>query len=298
MLHDTTNATSGNILVNAGLNFEVEKRPHYYSEFTRDGETFHKSTMSSGIFRTDTGQEIGDVKHTYAIAQTDEILRPFLLAAQEGYLQYKSGRAIENGRRFALTFNIGDLYSVHGEKFQKQVIVGGSHDGSWSTFIKSVVMRQVCSNGLLGLSKINNHFKIRHTTNWKSRYNEVLESLEKTEKFFAEAFAKYNALFDIALTRSIRALLTKKLLDIKDDEKVSTRKQNQFEKIMLLSERGRGIRDNAEIQNTGAAWFNAVAEYVDHYTNQSDNEKQYVSAFFGYGENRKESAYELVTSIA
>jgi phage/plasmid-like protein (TIGR03299 family) len=292
---------SSNILVNSGLNFEVEKRPHYVRTVTREGDVFSKSAMSSGIFRTDTGDEIGDVKHTYEPAQTAEILRPFLMAANEGYMTYKSGRAIENGRRFCLTFNIGGLFETHGEKFQKQVIVGGSHDGSWSTFIKSVVMRQVCSNGLLGLHKTNNQFKIRHTTNWKTRYDDVLCSLEKTERYFAEAFAKYNALFDITLTREIRALLTKQLLDIPvvstKGEKVSTRKQNQFEKIMLLSERGRGIRDNAEILNTGAAWFNAVAEYVDHYCNETDKEKQYVSAFFGYGENRKEKAFDLLQTV-
>ncbi len=286
-----------NILTLSGLDFEVEKRPHYVRMFTREGDKYRPSDMSSGIFRTDTGDEIGDVTHTYEIAQTADILQPFLMAAKEGYLTYKNGRAIENGRRFTLTFNIGDLFDVHGEKLQKQVIVGGSHDGSWSTFIKSVVMRQVCTNGLLGLSHVNNHFKIRHTTNWKARYNDVLQLLEKTEHYFAEAFAKYNALFDIHLNRDLRATLTRRLLDIKDNEKISTRKENQYLDIMRLSERGKGIANNPEILNTGAAWFNAVAEYVDHHCNTKDDEKQFVSAFFGYGENRKEKAYELVTSV-
>ena len=293
---ETQNSTT-NILTLSGLDFEVEKRPHYVKTFTRDGDTFEPSKMSSGIFRTDTGDEIGDVGNTYEPAQTAEILQPFLMAAKEGFMDYTAGRAVDNGRRFCLTFNIGNLFESHGEKFQKQVIVGGSHDGSWSTFIKSCVMRQVCTNGLMGLSKMNSHFRIKHTTNWKSKYNEVLYSLEKTEKYFVEAFAKYNDLFDIKLTREVRALLTKKLLDIKDNEKTSTRKQNQFEKIMILSERGRGIRDNNEILNTGAAWFNGVAEYVDHYSNTSNTEKQYISAFFGAGESRKEKAFELLTAV-
>ena len=188
-----------NILTLSGLDFEVEKRPHYVKEFTRDGDSFTPSKLSSGIFRTDTGAEIGDVGNSYEPAQTAEILRPFLMAANEGYMDYKHGRAIDNGKRFCFTFDIGGLFDVHGEKFQKQVIVGGSHDGSWSTFIKSGIMRQVCTNGLMGLSKCNNHFRIKHTTNWKAKYNDVLESLEKTEKFFVEAFAKYNDFFDIHL---------------------------------------------------------------------------------------------------
>lgn len=289
---------SGSILEQAGLNFQVEKRPHYVKEITRDGDKFSPSVFSAGIFRTDTGQEIGDIKHTYAIAQTDEILHPFLLAAKDGYMNYKRGRTIENGRRFCLTFDIGGLYETHGEKFQRQVIVGGSHDGSWATFIKSVVMRQVCSNGMLGLARTNAEFKIRHTTNWKERYTDVLHSLELTDKYFVEAFARYNDLFGIHLTREIRALLTKKLLEIKDDEKVSTRKQNQYEKIMILSERGAGILNNPEILNTGAAWYNAVAEYVDHHSNKTDEETRYVSAFFGAGESRKEQAFELVAAMA
>jgi len=294
---ETNTTNTSNILVSAGLAFEVEKRPHFVQRITRNGDIYEPSKMSCGIFRTDTGAEIGDVSTSYAVAQTAEILQPFLMAAKEGYMSYKSGRAIDGGRRFCLTFDIGGLYESHGEKFLRQVIVGGSHDGSWSTFIKSVVMRQVCTNGLLGLSRTNASFNIRHTTNWRTRYNEVLQSLEKTQQYFAEAFAKYNSLFDITLTRDLRAMLTRRLLDMKDDEKPSTRKENQFIKIMALSETGRGIRGNREILNTGAAWYNAVAEYVDHYSNNADSEKRYVSAFFGHGEGRKEKAFELVSAV-
>lgn len=292
-----TNTESGNILVKAGLNFEVEKRPHYVQRITRQGDIYEPSTMSCGIFRTDTGAEIGDVRKTYEPAQTAEILQPFLMAAKDGYLNYKKGDVIDGGRRFTLTFTIGGQYQVHGETFEKQVIVGGSHDGSWSTFIKTCVMRQICTNGLMGLSKVNNFFKIRHTKNWRTAYNDVLLRLEQTEKYYVEAFARYNDLFDITLTREIRALLTRKLLDIDDKKETSTRKENQFERIMLLSERGKGIRNNSEILNTGAAWFNAVAEYVDHETNKADNEKRYVSAFFGHGEKRKEKAFELLQTV-
>jgi len=296
MLQNRTSESS-NILTVSGLDFEVEKRPHFVQTFTRDGFEYKESRMSSGIFRTDTGAEIGDVSHTYEPAQTADVLQPFLMAAKEGYMTYRNGRAIDGGRRYSLTFDIGGLREIHGEKFQRQVIVGGSHDGSWSTFIKSVIMRQVCSNGMLGLAKTNSSFRVRHTTNWKTRYDDVLLSLEKTEKYFVQAFETYNRLFDIHLTREIRAMLTKRLLDMKEGEKASTRKENQFTEIMRLSERGRGIRDNTEILNTGAAWYNAVAEYVDHYSNRTDAEKRYVSAYFGTGETRKVKALELVSAV-
>lgn len=81
-----TNAQSTNILTLSGLDFEVEKRPHYVRTFDRDGDHFEPSKLSSGIFRTDTGAEIGDVGNTYEPAQTAEILEPFLCAAKEGYL--------------------------------------------------------------------------------------------------------------------------------------------------------------------------------------------------------------------
>lgn len=296
-MHNVQNETTGNILVDAGLNFEVEKRPHYVKRITRNGDQFEKSNSSCGIFRTDTGDEIGDVRKTYEPAQNDEILRPFLMAAQDGFMQYKKADIINGGQRFTLTFTIGDMFEVHGEKFEKQVIVGGSHDGGWSTFIKSCLMRQVCTNGLMLPAETSGHYRIKHTTNWKSRYNDVLRKLEQTEKYFVEAFAKYNDLFGITLSREVRALLTRDLLDIDVKKEISTRKQNQFDRIMILSERGKGIRGNNEILNTGAAWYNAVAEYVDHETNTGNREKQYVSAFFGAGETRKKKAYELLTAV-
>lgn len=298
MMEKVTTNASGNILINSGLNFHVEKLPHYRRIVSGLGESFKESVMSCGIFRTDTGQEIGDVKKSYEIAQTDEILYPFLHAAQEGHLIFRSGRAIDSGRQFTLSFDIGQKYTVHGETLLRRVIVGGSHDGSWSTFIKSVVLRQVCTNGMMGLSKINGFFKIKHTANWRDRYNDVLLKLAETDKHFADAFAKYETLFEIRLNRETRAILTRQLLDIKPDEKTSTRKINQFSKIMYLSERGKGIAGNSEILDTGAAWYNAVAEYVDHYTNKDNAEKQFVSAFFGHGETRKHKAFELVSAMA
>lgn len=289
--------SAGQILHHAGLDFEVSKQPHFIQRVTRDGDVYSESNSSCAIFRTDTGDEIGDVRKTYEPAQTADVLKPFLMAAQEGFMSYSGGEAIDNGRRYSLRFDVGDVTVVHGERLQKQVIVGGSNDGSWSTFIKTCVMREVCTNGLMGLSEMNAHFRIKHTTNWQARYNEVLIKLEQTDKFFVEAMAKYNELFGITLSREVRALLTRDLLDIDVKKEISTRKQNQFERIMTLSERGKGIRGNNEILNTGAAWYNAVAEYVDHETNSGNREKQYVSAFFGAGEKRKKKAYELLTTV-
>lgn len=290
--------TTENILVRSGLAFQVEKRDHYNKTVTRTGDEFTPSALSSGIFRTDTGAEIGDVGKDYTIAQTDEILEPFLHAANEGFLSFRSGRTINNGQRFCLTFNTDEI-TLRGEKYENRVIIGSSHDGSWATFIKCMVWRQVCSNGLIGL-RTDVQFRVRHTESWKSRYNDVLIQLEKTRGIFAQAFENYNRLFEIRLTQQNRALLTAKLLEIDPakPKETSTRKLNQYDRIMYLSEYGKGIRGNAGILNTGAAWYNAVTEYVTHESNKADEESRFVSANFGAGENRMEKAYELVSSMA
>jgi phage/plasmid-like protein (TIGR03299 family) len=289
---------TGNILIDAGLNFEVEKKPHYVQQVTRDGVVYSESALSCGIFRTDNGEEIGDVGKAYEVAQTDEILRPFIEAAHAGHMQYKSGMAIGGGRRFDLTFNVGEKRIVHGEKIQHQIIVGGSHDGSWSTFIKDRMLREVCTNGLMGLQSVE-IFRIRHTTNWKSRYGEVLRGLEQSGINFNRSVEIYNSMFNIAVPPSGITHLTNKLLGIVDvkDADLSGRKRNQRDKIIELSRQGKGIKGNREILNTGAAWYNAVAEYYDHYTNTSNDEKQHVSSNFGSGATKKKHAAQLVLSM-
>ena len=294
------NEATGNILIDAGLAFQVEKRDHFVQCISgATGVTYEPSKLSSGIFRTDNGEEIGDVGKAYEVAQTDEILRPFLEAAKAGHMQYKSGMAINGGRRFDLTFNVGEKRIVHGEKIQHQVIVGGSHDGSWSTFIKDVMLREVCTNGLMGFKSMET-FRIRHTTNWKSRYSEVLHGLERSGINFNRSLELYNRLFDIKVDRFASAHLTSTLLGITDvkEEDVSGRKKNQREQILDLTKNGKGIKGNHEILNTGAAWYNAVAEYFDHYVNTGNPEKQHVSSRFGSGASKKKQALELVMSLA
>jgi phage/plasmid-like protein (TIGR03299 family) len=291
-----TSETNQNILVKSGLDFEVEKKPHFFQTISGRGIEYSKSAMSCGVFRTDTGEEIGDVSDSYAIAQYHEILAPWLQAAKDGYLNYKSGRAIENGRRFSLTFETGEN-KTHGEDLRRRIIIGGSHDGTWSLFMKSFIWRQICSNGLMGFG-MQDSFRTKHTENWKNRYDSILSQLHNTENFFNSALGRYVELFQIPMNIERQRQATMKLLEIKGDLKEeSTRKQNQLTDILTLARNGKGIRDNSEIQNTAAAWVNAVAEYVDHYSNKNNPESQYVSAYFGAGESRKKQAFEIAYAM-
>jgi phage/plasmid-like protein (TIGR03299 family) len=291
-----------NILTAGGLDFEVEKRPLFSQTFERVGTdlgaVYTASKLSAGVFRTDTGDQIGNVTPTYEPMQNSDVLAPFIEMVNAGYLRYKHGGAIDGGARFSLTFEHGDAFDIGGDEHRKQIIVGGSHNGTWTTFIKTFVWRLVCTNGLMGFG-LKDCFKVRHTLNAKTNYENVLKALEKTEKFYVDAMARYRGLYDIRLEYQKAADLTRQLLDIKPG-KVSTRKQNQLNDILYLTRNGRGIRGNSNILGTGAAWFNAVAEYVDHGTRRSNQnaEKRHVSAFHGTGEKRKKDAFKLVAALA
>jgi phage/plasmid-like protein (TIGR03299 family) len=293
-----TMETVQNILVSSGLDFEVEKRPHYVRKVERTGDVFEVSKLSSGIFRTDTGDEIGDVGNTYEPAQNADILQPFLEAVKSGHLQYECGRVINKGARFCLNFYTGNDIVINGDKLKKGIMAGGSHDGSWTSFIKTFVYRSACKNGLVFGKRINDVYKVRHTENWRTRYNEVLNTLQETEVYFKEAFAQYGRLFDVKMDIQSMRIATAKLLDIKGEIKAeSTRKQNQLIDIMSLTQRGRGIRDNTDIQGTAAAWYNAVTEYLDHHVSRDNLENQFVSAMFGSGEAKKRKAFDIAYSM-
>jgi phage/plasmid-like protein (TIGR03299 family) len=289
-------------MTRAGLDFEVEKRPHYIRGFGGSGDIYTQSALSCAIIRTDTGEEIGDVSKTYAIAQYQEIAAPFVQAAYDGYLNFQKGGIINRGQKFYLEFETKQD-NIHGEDLRRRIIVGGSHDGSWALFFKTYVWRQVCSNGMMGFG-LQDTFRVRHTTNWKESYNGVLRQLQQTDVFYNRALEKYNAMFNVRIDLPRMRELTRKLLEIDDKEAASSRKQNQLVDIISLTHRGRGIIGNNQIQGTVAAWYNAVVEYVDHHSIQSTgsqrqslNEKRFMSAFFGSGEDRKKKAFELAESL-
>lgn len=289
----TKSSIATQILEESGLNFEVEKRPHYLRRITREGDHFEPSQLSSAIIRTDTGEEIGDVKHTYEPAQNAEIVAPFVQAAIDGHIKFVKGRAIDNGRFFALTFDTGEN-QINGEDLKRRFIVSAAHDGTSSVKIKTFIWRQICRNGLMGFG-LRDSFAVRHTQNWRAGYAQILRQLHQTDAFFETAIQRYGRLFEIKLSNDEKAKMTAELVGIKSDEKPSTRKTNQALDILTIDRyRGKGLD---QIRGTAACWFNAVIEYYDNHQNRNNEEKQYVSAFFGQAESQKKKAFEMTAAL-
>lgn len=198
-------------LVASGLNWEVVKRPTYYSDPTNDEELFNgfgsKPTGHYVTMRTDTGQVLGNVSQKYEVLQNSEAFMPFEALLDHGY-ELETAGAIELGRKVWILAKAPDSHMVGDEQVDPYILCYTSHDGSSGNNIRPTMIRVVCKNTLdLSLSKTADYqYNLRHTSNIKQNVKDLTKNIRKCEGKMKEAVGVMNEMNEIELNEEELAL--------------------------------------------------------------------------------------------
>ena len=142
-------------------------------------------------------------------------------------------RSLDNGKRFMAIFELGDVYNIASPDYpdwlQSNLLIGGSLDGTWPTFMSSFVGRLFCSNQC---TAENTKIKLRRTTNHDQilldRSLVLAKAGEHAEMFNRMASAMRRIPFSEAQYKSfVRTFLPEPTAP--EGEEVSTRTMNAWE---------------------------------------------------------------------
>ena len=188
-------------------------------------------------------------------------------------------RSLDNGKRFMATFELGDVYNIGSPDYpdwlQSNLLIGGSLDGTWPTFMSSFVGRLFCSNQC---TAENTKIKLRRTTNHDQilldRSLVLAKAGEHAEMFNRMASAMRRIPFSEAQYKSfLRTFLPEPTAP--EGEEVSTRTMNAWEEKMKAVTYYWQVEDDGPAAGTAWAAWNAIQSAETHdFTRSSSTDLQ------------------------
>ena len=188
-------------------------------------------------------------------------------------------RLLDNGKRFMAIFELGDVYNIGSPDYpdwlQSNLLIGGSLDGSWSSFLSSFVGRLFCSNQC---TAENTKIKVKRTTNHDQilldRSLVLAKAGEHAEMFNRMAGAMRRIPFSEAQYKSfLRTFLPEPTAP--EGEEVSTRTMNAWEEKMKAVTYYWQVEDDGPAAGTAWAAWNAIQSAETHdFTRSSSTDLQ------------------------
>ena len=307
----------------AGMDWQLMRAP---SLFMVNGElkAFHGQTV---LYRSDTGAPIGMVSPDYEIVQPVEVLEFMHSLASDYGMQLETAGVLFDGKRFFALAKMGEQTVMGGDKVSGYLLISTSADGTAATEIRQTTVRVVCMNTLrLALSETGQALpviKVSHRSAFESK--KVRDQLNLSRDNFDRGMDIARALAQVKVTDAgaadyVRALLRPTEHAAKQAAaQVAAQAEPGADFAAMLArpvqladteeKKARAPRGEAQILELfgssaiggnltgadGTAWglLNAVTEYVDHHSTAKTADHRASNAWFGTGDEMKNSALEL-----
>jgi phage/plasmid-like protein (TIGR03299 family) len=284
----------------AQMNWEVEVRQLEWSG---------NPVNAWGTFRTDNNRFLGTVNSAkYSPIQMSEAFNfvDTVLDNLNG-AHYEAAGILGNGERFWCLAKIPADFSIGNDEHKTYLMFASSHDGSLAAIAKLTDVRVVCQNTLqMALNTNGKAVKIKHTKNAKDKLEQAKNILNGTTEAIKVLTERLDFLANRNVTREGMEEIMNRLFPVKEDQKVSTRRDNILQEVLSLYE----SNDNntfPEFKGTAYNLLNAITEYTDHVRGvrmtskregMSENSVRAENAIFGSGAVEKENAFEVIYEVA
>jgi hypothetical protein len=202
-----------------------------------------------------------------------------------GYSEFYNGNVVIGHLKNNLTeFKIGD------HKIEDYIVLGNSHNGTKKFFVGTTTNLVRCSNQFSQISVLES---IKHTKSAVQKFEDLMEGFKRYLDIRKRMYEKFEMFQDIKVDGKVRELVIRKMLEIKDEDKledISTRKQNQFELI--------DNRMISEMEDLGDNLF-GIFQGATYYTSHdivSDNKG--FGNLFGSAQSKNQKAFAAINQIA
>lgn len=265
------------------------------------GKVFFEHTDNKFIVREDTQNVLGIATEKYQIIQNVEAFNFFDVLVGEGQAIYHTAGALGKGERIWILAKLPKDIIINKDDIVEQYLcLTASHDGKSSVKLYHTPVRVVCQNTLnMSMNDAKKGISIKHSGDIKDKTKEARKILGISVNYYQQ----FESIVKIFEEKTLDVNATKQyfenVLDIEDDKEVSTRKTNKLEELHQLFEEGQGQK----LGNKHSVWkaYNAVTEYVDHYSSiknlEEDQTNKLKNVWFGTGSKLKEKAYNEALAL-
>lgn len=289
-------ATAAEAIAAADLNWAVSKKP------LSAGDDQHHQLVPDryAVVREDRwGREncpiFGIVGQEYTPLQNSQAFEFFDPIVGENAAIYHTAGALGNGERVWVLAKLpGEIRVVGDDITEKYLLLSNSHDGLSSVQIKFTPIRVVCQNTLTqALRNGGPALSIEHRKDLHGRLKQAHRLLGIISKRFGELEESFRAMAHVSISADhLSEYLGLVFPDPRDpeNEKALARARASRDWSSYFFENGKG---NQAPEVRGSLWaaYNGVAEFIDHRSTSSPDDRRLEGVWFGPGYRAKARAF-------
>jgi phage/plasmid-like protein (TIGR03299 family) len=302
------NATSAEAMIQAGLDFEVMKRPNIHAlpsgKNIISGNSFY-------TFRTDNEAILGDKVGTdYEVVQNTSAFEFFdSIVGNGNQIRYETCGALGYGSTVFITAKLPEYIKVgRNDLIDQYLFLTSTHDGLGSITIAFTPVRIWCSNTLnAALRNCSNCIKIRHTASAAEKLKGAHKMLGISNQLSVELEAIFNRWSRVRITDpQVKRLIQLALIPNKEtyeklkagkDEELSSQYNNLVSSVFDYCMTADSQQESTT-KSTLFGAYNAVTGYYQNVRNYRDDESKFKSILYGTGQDRSQVAFNLCTDFA
>lgn len=310
----TPDLSTDEMLIKAGLDWSVSKRPMFASRMAADGQLTEAHIIpckGHNALVRDTDEKVLDVVgDNYVPVQNKQAMQFFRDFTDAGDMKLETAGSLDGGRQVWVLANLGDEFELAGgDKVKGYLLLSQPHIYGKALNIMFTPIRVVCNNTLTMALKDgkNNSLRLPHirpfdehvqleakhamglAKNMMSEFALEADTLAKTKADEGQVVRYMSALFQPSLLEGTDPIKGSNVIDF------NTYNRNLFEVKSAM-----GYQPGANLESSRDTWwgaFNAVTYMADHVMGR-DRDKAVTSAWFGERARLKRRALELALGFA
>jgi len=286
-------ATSEEAIVEAGLNWEVVKKPVYVK---LDKRFQVKDTFA--MVRKDKWQRnecdiLGVVGKNYTPVQNKDAFNFFDSIVGDKKAIYHTAGSLSGGKIIWILAKLpGYIRVINNDISEKYLLLSNSHDGSSMVQIKFTPIRVVCMNTLTVALNKGETLKVKHCKDVKDKLTQASELLGIVNEKYDIIERSFKNMVKVKLNEKKLNEYIKTVFPDPADELQYATVDNNREMVRDLFENGLG-NNLPGVQGTLWAGYNAVTELIDHKITKQNKDMRTKSIWFGNGYNVKQKAFDV-----
>ncbi len=286
-------ATSEEAIVEAGLDWEVVKKPVYVK---LDKRFQVKDTFA--MVRKDKWQNndcdiLGVVGKNYTPLQNKDAFKFFDSIVGDKKAIYHTAGSLSGGKIIWILAKLpGYIRVINNDISEKYLLISNSHDGSSMVQIKFTPIRVVCMNTLTVALNKGESMKVKHCKDVKDKLTQASELLGIVNEKYDTIERSFKNMVKVQLNEKRLNEYIKTVFPDPVDELQYATVDNNREMVRDLFENGMG-NNLPGVQGTLWACYNAVTELIDYKKSKQNNDQRTKSIWFGNGYNVKQKAFDV-----
>lgn len=217
-----------------------------------------------------TTEPLGVVGKQYVPVQNEDNVELLNALVDESGAHFETAGALRGGREVFVTMEMPEHIQIGGvDPVSLNLAALNSHDGSSAFRFVVTPVRIVCANTqAAALAHAKASFSARHTRNIRQVVSQAREALDMTFKYVEEFEAEAERMIQTEMTNGEFEKLVNTLWAPPVDAEESTKQASKqsLERKDTLMGLFTDSYTNTKIRGTRWAGYQAITEYVDHFT--------------------------------